>query len=35
MDFHIGDSFEAASASAYVVYLLTAILAAATGAWLW
>jgi succinate dehydrogenase / fumarate reductase cytochrome b subunit len=35
MDFHIGDSFEAASRSAYVVYLLTAVLAAATGAWIW
>jgi succinate dehydrogenase / fumarate reductase cytochrome b subunit len=35
MDFHIGDSFEAASASAYVVFVLSALLAAATGVWIW
>ncbi len=35
MDFHIGDSFEAASRSAYVVYFLTVVLAVATGVWIW
>lgn len=35
MDFHIGDSFEAASASAYAVFGLTAVLAVLTGVWLW
>ena len=35
LDFHIGDSFEAASASAYAVFGLTVVLAAVTGAWLW
>jgi succinate dehydrogenase / fumarate reductase cytochrome b subunit len=35
MDLHIGDSFEAAAASSYVVFALTAVLAVVTGAWLW
>ena len=35
LDFHVGDTFEAASASAYVVFGLTVLLAAATGVWLW
>lgn len=35
MDFHVGDSFEAASASAYAVFGLTALLAVLSGVWLW
>jgi len=35
MDFHIGDSFEAASVSAYVVFGLTVVMAGVTGAWIW
>ena len=35
MDFHVGDSFEAASTSAWVVFVLTALCAVLTGAWLW
>jgi succinate dehydrogenase / fumarate reductase cytochrome b subunit len=35
MDFHVGDTFETASAGAYAVFALTAMLAVATGAWLW
>ena len=35
MDFHIGDSFAAASASAYAVFGLTVLLGLVTGAWLW
>ena len=35
LDFHIGDSFEAASVSAYLVFVLTVGLAALTGAWIW
>lgn len=35
LDFHIGDTFEAAAASAYAVFALTAVLAVLTGAWLW
>ena len=35
LDFHIGDTFEAASASAYVVFVLTLLAVAATGVWIW
>jgi len=35
LDFHIGDSFEAASVSAYLVFVLTVVLAALTGVWIW
>lgn len=35
MDFHIGDSFEAASANAYVTFGLTAVIGAAVGVWIW
>ena len=35
MDFHIGDTFEAASVSAYIVFALSAVLAVVTGAWIW
>ncbi len=35
MDFHIGDSFEAASLSAWVVFGLTGLLVAAAVGWLW
>lgn len=35
LDFHIGDTFEAASASAYVVFVMTAVLAIVVGVWLW
>jgi succinate dehydrogenase / fumarate reductase cytochrome b subunit len=35
LDFHIGDTFEAASVSAYVVFVLTAVLAVVVGVWLW
>lgn len=35
MDFHIGDSFEAASAASYGVFVLTVVLALAAGAWIW
>ena len=35
LDFHVGDTFEAASASAYAVVGLSIVLAIATGAWIW
>lgn len=35
MDFHVGDSFEAASAASYGVFVLTVVAAIAAGAWLW
>ena len=35
LDFHIGDTFEAASVSAYVVFAATVVVAAALGVWLW
>ena len=35
MDFHVGDSFEAASRGAYIVFIVTAVLAVLAGAWLW
>ena len=35
MDFHIGDSFEAASAASYAVFVLTVVLALAAGVWIW
>ena len=35
MDFHVGDSFEAASASAWIVFALTFFGVAAVGMWLW
>ena len=35
LDFHVGDTFEAASVSAYVVVGLSIVLAIATGAWIW
>ncbi len=35
LDFHIGDSFEAATASSIAVFIISAILTAALGVWLW
>lgn len=35
MDFHIGDTFEAASAAAYVVFAISVILTGLLGVWLW
>jgi len=35
LDFHVGDTFEAATASAYVVVGLSVILIIATGVWIW
>ena len=35
MDLHVGDSFEAASRSAWIVFVLTAFAVVAVGAWLW
>lgn len=35
LDFHVGDTFEAATVSAYLVVGLTAVLAVATGVWIW
>lgn len=35
MDFHIGDSFEAASAASYGVFVLTVVLTLVAGAWIW
>ncbi|MCZ6642451.1 MAG: succinate dehydrogenase, cytochrome b556 subunit [Gammaproteobacteria bacterium] len=35
MDVHVGDSFEAASLSAWIVFTLSAIGVAAAGVWLW
>ena len=35
LDFHIGDTFEAATATTYAVVGLSAVLALITGAWLW
>ena len=35
MDVHVGDSFEAASLSAWIVFTLSAIAVAAAGVWLW
>ena len=35
MDFHIGDSFEAASVASYAVFGLTVVLSLLAGAWLW
>ena len=35
MDFHIGDSFEAASAGAWGVFVLTGVLSVVVGVWLW
>ena len=35
LDFHIGDTFEAATATTYVVVGLTVVLVIATGAWIW
>lgn len=35
LDFHVGDTFEAASASSYAVFVISAILTAALGVWLW
>ena len=35
LDFHVGDTFEAASAASYVVFGLTLVLSLITGAWLW
>ena len=35
MDFHIGDTFEAASAAAYVVFAISLILTGLLGVWLW
>ena len=35
MDFHIGDSFEAASASSWTVFVLTGLIVTAGAVWLW
>ena len=35
LDMHIGDTFEAASRAAWLVFGLTAVVVAALGAWLW
>lgn len=35
MDFHIGDTFEAASRAAYVVFAISIALTAMVGVWLW
>ena len=35
LDFHVGDTFEAATAATYVVVGLSGVLAVATGVWLW
>ena len=35
LDFHVGDTFEAATAATYAVVGLSAMLAVATGVWLW
>ncbi len=35
MDFHVGDTFEAASTASYVVFGLTVVLSLIAGAWLW
>lgn len=35
MDFHIGDSFEAASAASWFVFVASAVLTVALGVWIW
>jgi len=35
MDFHIGDTFEAASTAAYVVFAISVVLTGLLGVWLW
>jgi len=35
MDFHIGDSFEAASAASYGVFVLTVVITLVAGVWIW
>lgn len=35
LDFHVGDSFEAASASSVAVFIISALLTVALGIWLW
>jgi len=35
MDFHIGDSFEAASAASYGVFVLSVVVSLIAGVWLW
>lgn len=35
LDFHVGDTFEAASMTSYAVFGLSAVLALAAGAWIW
>lgn len=35
LDFHVGDTFEAASATSYAVFGLSAVLALVAGAWIW
>jgi succinate dehydrogenase / fumarate reductase cytochrome b subunit len=35
LDFHVGDTFEAATAATYAVVGLSAVLAIVTGAWIW
>ena len=35
MDFHIGDTFEAASSAAYVVFAVSLVLTGLVGVWLW
>jgi len=35
LDLHIGDTFEAASAASWAVIVISAVLIALTGAWIW
>lgn len=35
MDFHIGDTFEAASSASYVVFAVSIVLTVLMGVWLW
>lgn len=35
LDFHVGDTFEAASMTSYAVFGLSAVLALVAGAWIW
>ena len=35
LDFHVGDTFEAAKLSAQVVFVLTAVAVIAVGVWVW
>lgn len=35
MDFHVGDTFEAASAASYAVFAISILLTLALGVWIW